>query len=63
MMKDRYKYEIEPRMLSREEACAYVGLGRTRGVEFLKAIGYEAKVGGKFLYDRKIIDTYFDSVL
>ena len=51
----------EKRMLSAQEACQYIGMGKNRGVEFLKAKGCEHKIGKRCLYDRVFIDHYFDS--
>ncbi len=51
---------IESRFLNAKEVCAYLNLGRNRGVEFAKAIGAERKIGRRCLYDKMVIDRYFD---
>lgn len=50
----------EKRMLNSSELCAYLSLGRNRGVEFAKSIGAERKIGRRCLYDKTVIDKYFD---
>lgn len=51
---------IEPRMLTASEACAYAGMGRTRGREWLAEIGAKRKFGSAARYDRKVIDAALD---
>ena len=51
------------RLLSSNQACHYLGMGRTRGVELLKQIGAEIRFGGKYLYDKNVIDAFVDSQL
>lgn len=48
------------RLMSAKEVCMYLGLGRNRGIEFAKAIGSERKIGRRCLYDKVVIDRYFD---
>lgn len=48
------------RLLDAAEVCAYLSLGRNRGVEFAKSIGAERKIGRRCLYDKVVIDRYFD---
>lgn len=50
----------ESRLLNAKEVCAYLNLGRNRGVEFAKSIGAERKIGRRCLYDKVVIDRYFD---
>lgn len=50
----------ESRLLSTKEVCAYLNLGLNRGVEFAKSIGAERKIGRRCLYDKVVIDRYFD---
>jgi len=52
----------ERRMLDASEACAYLGLGRCRGVEYAKAIGAEVKIGRRCLYDKVKIDKHLDEL-
>lgn len=51
---------IQKRLLSRKEACAYVGLGLNRGVEFCDQSGARIQYGDRVLYDRKKLDEYID---
>lgn len=51
---------IEYRLMSAKEVCVYLGLGKNRGVEFAKSIGAERKIGRRCLYDKVVIDRYFD---
>lgn len=50
----------ESRLMNAKEVCAYLNLGRNRGVEFAKSIGAERKIGRRCLYDKVVIDQYFD---
>lgn len=50
----------EKRLLDVNEVCMYLNLGRCRGVEFAKSIGAERKIGRRSLFDKKVIDEYFD---
>lgn len=50
----------EKRLLDATEVCVYLSLGRNRGVEFAKSIGAERKIGRRCLYDKVVIDHYFD---
>lgn len=50
----------EKRLLCIEEAMMYVGLGRNKAMEFLESINARRNVGRRCLYDRVVIDKYFD---
>ena len=50
----------EKRLLDANEVCMYLSLGRNRGVEFARSIGAERKIGRRSLYDKVVIDIYFD---
>lgn len=50
----------EKRLLDVNEVCMYLSLGRNRGVEFARSIGAERKIGRRSLYDKVVIDRYFD---
>ena len=50
----------EKRLLDANEGCMYLSLGRNRGVEFARSIGAERKIGRRSLYDKVVIDRYFD---
>lgn len=51
------------RLLDVNEVCAYLSLGRCKGVEFAKEIGAEIKIGRRVLYDINKIDKYLDQVV
>lgn len=61
-MKERINVSMlsEKRLLDVNEVCMYLSLGRNRGVEFAKSIGAEKKIGRRCLYDKVVIDRYFD---
>lgn len=61
-MKERMNVSMlsEKRLLDVNEVCIYLSLGRNRGVEFAKSIGAEKKIGRRCLYDKVVIDRYFD---
>lgn len=50
----------EKRLIDANEVCMYLSLGRNRGVEFARSIGAERKIGRRSLYDKVVIDRYFD---
>jgi len=50
----------EKRLLSVQELCAYLNIGRNRGIEFAKDIGAERRMGRRCLYDRAVIDKHLD---
>nr|DAU76230.1 MAG TPA: Tor inhibition protein helix, reverse turn, PROTEIN [Caudoviricetes sp.] len=52
--------KYESRLMNTKEVCSYLNLGLNRGVEFAKSIGAERKIGRRCLYDKAVIDRYFD---
>lgn len=52
--------DFEKRLFNAVEVCAYLSLGRNRGVSFAREIGAERKIGRRCLYDKAVIDRYFD---
>lgn len=52
----------DKRLLDVPEMCAYLNLGRNKGVQFAKEIGAERKIGRRCLYDKSVIDKYLDSL-
>ena len=52
--------DITPRMLNCDQLRIYTNLGRNKAMEFAKQIGAVQKVGRRTLYDKKVIDEYFD---
>jgi hypothetical protein len=48
------------RMLSEKEGQNYTSLGRTTFREFAAGIGAVHRIGRRVLYDRTVIDAYFD---
>ena len=53
---------VEKRLLNAVEVCAYLNLGRNKGVEFAKSVGAEIKIGRRCLYDKKVIDKTLDEM-
>ena len=52
---------VEKRLLSRKEACAYVGLGLNRVVEFCDRAGARVQYGNRVLYDKQKLDQYINA--
>lgn len=50
----------EKRLLDVNDVCIYLSLGRNKAKEFGKNIGAQVKIGKRVLYDRVIIDSYFN---
>ena len=50
------------RLLTTEQACRYVGMGKTSLREWGKTIGASVKFGRSLRFDRKVIDDYLDSL-
>lgn len=50
------------RMMSIKEAVAYCGLGTNRGRVFLDEIGATVRIGKRVVFDRAVIDHYFDTL-
>lgn len=53
--------KIVPRMLSEIQVRAYTGLGRNSVRKLGEEIGAIKKYGRRILYDRKVIDEFFDN--
>ncbi len=49
------------RLLRTQEFCRYVGLGKTKGIEWAKSIGAVKHIGKRLLFDRVIIDRAIDN--
>lgn len=49
------------RLLDVNDLCIYLSLGRNRAQEFGRRIGAEVKIGKRALYDKSVIDRYFDN--
>lgn len=63
-MKERIKeFNAEKRLLDVSETCAYLNLGRNKGVEFAKSVGAERKIGRRCLYDKKVLDQALDKMM
>lgn len=48
--------QIPKRLLSVEEACGYIGLGKSAAKVYLDGIGAKRKIGRRVLYDKTVID-------
>lgn len=59
---NREESMISKRMLQEPEMKLYTGLGRNNAREFCKNIGAVVRIGRRVLYDKKVIDEYFDSL-
>lgn len=59
---NREESMISKRMLQEPEMKLYVGLGRSKAREFCEEIGATVKIGRRVLYDKVIIDKYFDNL-
>ena len=53
--------DVEKRLLTRKEACSYVGLGLNRGVAFCNEAGARIQIGNRAMYDKQRLDKYIDS--
>lgn len=53
---------VEARLLSLEDLCTYLGLGRAKAVQFGKKHGANRSFGRRVVYDRKIIDAALDNL-
>lgn len=63
-MRERNKnYNAEKRLLDVSETCAYLNLGKSKGVEFAKSVGAERKIGRRCLYDKKVLDAALDRMI
>lgn len=52
---------ISKRLLDANEVCAYLNLGRCKGVEFAKSIDADVKIGRRVLFDKNKIDRFLDT--
>ena len=48
------------RFLTITEAADYLTLGKSKANSFCEAIGAKKKIGKRCVYDRSVIDAYFD---
>ncbi len=48
------------RMMNITEAGLYLGLGRSKTIEFCNQIGAVIHIGRRALYDKEVIDAFFD---
>lgn len=53
---------MEKRLLNLNEFMAYVGLGKTKGMEWAKEIGAVRHLGRRVFFDRVIIDKALDDM-
>ena len=54
--------DIEKRLLSRKEACSYVGLGLNGGIAFCAQAGARVQIGKRILYDKEKLDKYISTL-
>lgn len=53
---------LEVRMLDADALSIYIGMGKTRAVEFGEKCGAKRKFGKRALYDKKVIDKAIDEL-
>ena len=54
--------EFETRMMNIEELAAYIGMGRTKSIEFGERCGAKRKMGKRTLYDKRVVDEALDAL-
>ena len=52
--------KILKRLLTRKEACDYVGLGLTRGTKFCNEAGARIQIGNRAMFDREKLDQFIN---
>lgn len=52
----------DKRMISAEEAAAYIGMGMSKTRQLLSEIGAKRNLGRRVVYDKVIIDKWLDSM-
>ena len=62
MNQKKYVAEFETRMLSVDGLAAYIGMGRTKALEFGERCGAKRKMGKRTLYDKKVVDKALDAL-
>lgn len=62
MEERRVMENMEVRMMDVRGLCAYTSMGRTRAVEFAKAVGAEKRIGRRCIYDKKVLDKALDEL-
>ncbi len=55
--------QIPKRLLSVEEACGYIGLGKSAAKVYLDRIGAKRKIGRRVLYDKTVIDAALNAAM
>ncbi len=55
--------KIPKRLLSVEEACGYIGLGKSAAKVYLDRIGAKRKIGRRVLYDKTVIDAALNAAM
>lgn len=56
------KTDADKRMISVEEAAAYIGMGISRTKQILNEIGAKRNLGRRVVYDKVFIDKWLDSM-
>jgi len=51
---------IEVRLLDIDELRIYTNLGRNNAMKLGEEIGAERRIGRRVLYDKRVVDRYFD---
>ena len=53
--------ETENRFMTLNECAKYLKVGISSTRKYMKEIGAEKRIGKRVVYDRKVIDKYFDN--
>lgn len=61
-MNARNSENVDCRLFDIKQAATYMGLGITSARQLLNDIGARIQIGARVLYDRKVIDAYFDRI-
>ena len=62
LQKGWFKTMDNKRLLNVAELQEYVGLGKSKSIEWGKAIGAEKRIGRRLLFDRVIVDKAIDEL-
>ena len=54
--------QLNKRFLNLSETSIYLNLGRNKTMEFCEKIKAKRKIGRRVVYDKFVIDAYFDQI-
>ena len=61
-MNKRINYGFDVRLLTIEECCSYLGVGKNTAIQVAKEVNAEVKIGRCKRYDKKALDKYIDNL-